>query len=119
LQLVVAVTEAKVEKLRREQPHLHSELCEIIGRLQRAKTRLVALPEAYTFDGALSEILSLVDFAMQEVHESLRVIPNRRSTRPSFASSPEADQALVRAFAAQQDSDSSSRRIIVPGDFAV
>ena len=109
-----------MEKLRREQPHLHRELCEIIGKLQRAKARLVALPQAYTFDGALSEILSLVDFAVQEVHESQRVNPNRRSTGQSFASSPEADQALVRAFAAQGGHhDSSSCRIIVPGDFDV
>lgn len=102
--------------LRQQQPKLHRELCDVVVRLHRVKDALVALPEAYTLRGAVSEMLLLADEAMKEVRESLSDTARRR--RPSvchFGYRP-ADQALLRALCDPDPDGPATQRIVLPND---
>lgn len=101
-----------MHKLRRQQPGLHRELCEIVFRLQRVKDTLIALPEAFVLEGAISEILLLTEPAMQEVRDSLGDTSGHRRRVP-LTVSREADQALIGALCNHEPDARTSKQILL------
>ena len=61
-----------MQKLKREQPRLHRELCECIWNLHKVKTAIHELPEAYAIGGAVAEVLMLIEHATEEARDSFR-----------------------------------------------
>lgn len=100
-----------MHRLRQQQPKLHRELCEIVFRLERVRDMLVALPEAYVLEGAISEMLLLTDHAVKEVRDSLSGSGRRRPQ--SLPVSQEADDALARVIHGQETDPCESPKLIL------